>query len=866
MLFLTIIFATVVSAASPLEHGHHEATLLNRASCGREAKCEEHDNLTCFGSPLPYTSTTIELVDDAGNQRDVEERLSHWEVNLRQLPRCWPVIQPLLCSLYRPPCKNNSVHLISAKLCEAARRACSIIMPTDSVEWPHFLRCEQDIFSRACKSEMRKSETPKIRFNLTGYCPSPLVATSDRESWFSEIDGCGISCRENPLISVEEQAEKSWYDAWFVFFSASCCILTVVMHVADWRSSLKYPSRMRIYFAVCILIVCAGYAAQFIVGRDPILCKKDGTIRRGEPSAKENLVCVANFVACYYFQNAAYAWFTLICYAMYVSIFLLPSQGLSAGDYWKSKSTYFHLIAWSVPLVFTIFVIALSEIEADSTTGVCSVGQHSVLSRILLVVLPCAGAFLSGSWFLVRLMYLLDRRKNSTKAILNEESRAHIVKAIIRLRIFLIVSLAMAMTTGFCLLYEFRHLDLWRASIREHFSCRVNPSQPSGEELNHDMDTTSCDLKNKPSIIMLHTHLIVLALACLILLIVTLHSSVAAAWKQAFSKYILRSKTETAAIPFTDVIATLFEQVKKETDGEEIADSVSHNLNASYANMYSGLGYGVMPQVMVNRRYSSTSDVSRQTTKWMQSIARKRKTRKERDRPRLTEKTTSTGDIGYATMPLLPNQLKQQEQSSVPQRLPIQKSMVNKKDLINPPFTHGMSAEGRQHRLCPFRPKPRPSSKPPQPPTVAFPPIPAPGQQPMYAPLSRTVPAQGALTMHMPFAFPPHGFPLMDPYTGYPIGSFSPYFTPFPPPYPTVPTTNTDFIPFPDVDNINSPLIPLRAHETGSETSFHMVVPSDTEYDTDLYRPQTAVLRDPRQPKAGRLSAPPKGRNGFLSS
>lgn len=47
------------------------------------------------------------------------------------------------------------------------------------------------------------------------------------------------------------------------------------------------------YLYVC----CYRWLVQFGVGsRDDIVCSKDGTRRKGEPSAEENLTCVAVFV------------------------------------------------------------------------------------------------------------------------------------------------------------------------------------------------------------------------------------------------------------------------------------------------------------------------------------------------------------------------------------------------------------------------------------------------------------------------------------------------------------------------------------------------------------------------------------------
>lgn len=47
----------------------------------------------------------------------------------------------------------------------------------------------------------------------------------------------------------------------------------------------------------CFLYVFCRWLAQFIFdSKEDIVCSKDGTIRKGEPSAGENLSCVVIFV------------------------------------------------------------------------------------------------------------------------------------------------------------------------------------------------------------------------------------------------------------------------------------------------------------------------------------------------------------------------------------------------------------------------------------------------------------------------------------------------------------------------------------------------------------------------------------------
>lgn len=873
-----VVFVVVLVAGntvSALEIAHYERSLQYRSVCTRQATCQEHNNLTCFGSQLPYISTTVELVDDAENQREVDERLTQLEAGLRKVPRCWQLAQPLLCSLYRPPCKNNSVHLISNTLCESARKACKIIMPqvgpqVGNVEWPYFLRCEQDVFfTKGCKNDATKSDIPKIRFNLSHECPTPLIHTTNRHSWYSEIDYCGISCTENPLISREEQTTKRWYDAWFVIVSVFCCLLTLLLYVPYSRSQnrLTYPDRLKFWFTVCLFIVCGGHCAQFLGLRELMLCNGDGTIRRDEPSPNWSLACLTNFVACYYFLNAAYVWFVIICGALNKSVLVVPLQNRSEADYWKSKFSYFHLSAWCFPLIMCVAVVVGPGIEADSIKGVCFVGRSSVLYRELLVSLPFLLALLIGALFLVHLTYKLHQRKYSSTTMLKEDSHKSIGKAMRRLQMFFLVMLGIGLITGFSLWYEATRYELWRTSTREHFACQLNVVQQPSDELNHAMETTSCELKDKPNLVILQIQLLVLPLACFTLLLATCKSSVAEACKHVFAKFVLRKKTQPPGKGFTQEIAALFAQ---EQDDEEEdhgpGDSVSQNLSSSYANMFSGMGYNVLSHqpVMIGRRYSSTSDVSHQTSNYMSSRALKRKTRKERNRQRVAEKTAvSKGENGDITVPFLPSQ----EQPSISQETQIRKRVLTQEDIVNSPFMHGMSGEARENRLYPYWRKPRPPGK--LPPASKVPKLPLPPliPPPIYSSLAGGLPrAAGPHPMQVPFAFPPQPCSLIDVYTGFPIAACPHYFAPYgimPAPAPV----NNDFMPFHDLDNIKSPIIPLRAHETGSETSYRVIVPSDTEYDTDAYRPQTAIPRNHARSKAtGRSSAPFKMPGGFVSN
>lgn len=111
----------------------------------------------------------------------------------------------------------------------------------------------------------------------------------------------------------------------------------------------------------------------------------------------ENLSCVIVFVLVYYFLMAAMVWFVILTYAWHMTFQALGT----IQDRINKKSAYFHLIAWCVPLVLTVAIMALGRIDGNSMTGICFVGyaDHAAKSFVLGPVLI---AVLVGGYFLCR--------------------------------------------------------------------------------------------------------------------------------------------------------------------------------------------------------------------------------------------------------------------------------------------------------------------------------------------------------------------------------------------------------------------------------------------------------------------------------
>jgi hypothetical protein len=66
-----------------------------------------------------------------------------------------------------------------------------------------------------------------VKFNTSSRCMPPLVATSMVSSWYPNVDGCGLQCR-NPMLSDDEHNSAHKFVAIIGSVSLLCTLFTVV--------------------------------------------------------------------------------------------------------------------------------------------------------------------------------------------------------------------------------------------------------------------------------------------------------------------------------------------------------------------------------------------------------------------------------------------------------------------------------------------------------------------------------------------------------------------------------------------------------------------------------------------------------------
>lgn len=115
--------------------------LFHKVTQGFNYKCEMLEEPTCLGTKLMYNFTTLELVTDSPTQQAAKEKLGEWK-GLKFLSKCWTVLQPLLCQVYKPRCQNSSVKLPCREQCHATRKPCEVVERYHK-KWPDFLQCDR---------------------------------------------------------------------------------------------------------------------------------------------------------------------------------------------------------------------------------------------------------------------------------------------------------------------------------------------------------------------------------------------------------------------------------------------------------------------------------------------------------------------------------------------------------------------------------------------------------------------------------------------------------------------------------------------------------------------------------------------------
>lgn len=515
--------------------------------CKKTATCEALKYNACLGSHLPYGLTSTALAEDSSSQEDAHDKLLLWS-GLRNAPRCWDVIQPLLCAVYMPKCEGGKVELPSQGLCQATRGPCAIVERERG--WPDFLKCSTPRFPEGCTNEVQN-----IKFNSSGQCEAPLVRTDNPKSWYEDVEGCGIQC-QNPLFTEREHREMHDYIAAFSSVTVFCTFFTLATFVSDWKNSNRYPAVILFYVNACFFVGSIGWLAQFMDGaRGEIVCRADGTMRLGEPTSNETLSCVIIFVIVYYSLMSGVIWFVMLTYAWHASFKALGTtyQPLSG------RTSYFHLVTWSIPFVLTVAILAVAQVDGDSVSGICFVGYKNYRYRAGFVLAPIGVVLIVGGYFLIKGVMTLFSIKSNHPGLLSEKAASKINETMVRLGIFGFLAFGFVLITFGCHFYDFFNQAEWERSFREYVLCEANVTIAAQT----NKPIPDCEIKNRPSLLVEKINLFAMFGTGIAMSTWVWTKATLLIWKRTWCRIIGRSDDEPKRIKKSKMIAKAFSKRKE---------------------------------------------------------------------------------------------------------------------------------------------------------------------------------------------------------------------------------------------------------------------------------------------------------------
>lgn len=285
-----------------------------------------------------------------------------------------------------------------------------------------------------------------------------LHKIQESSQYYNQISTGGLkNCAMNCTTPYFNEEERTFTSFWIGLWSILCCVstsLTILTYLID-MTRFKYPERPIIFLSGCYFMVSLGYIIRLIVGHEGVACD-GGQIRYSTTGPAS---CVTTFLLIYFFGMASSLWWVVLSFTWF----------LSAGLKWGSEaissySQYFHIIAWLIPSVKTIAVLAMSSVDGDPVSGICFVGNQNLNNLRGFVLIPLFVYLIIGSTFLIAGFVSLFRIRNVIKNT-NGGKIEKLERLMIRIGVFSLLYTIPATIVLACYFYEQHLKERWEKTV-----------------------------------------------------------------------------------------------------------------------------------------------------------------------------------------------------------------------------------------------------------------------------------------------------------------------------------------------------------------------------------------------------------------
>jgi frizzled protein 1/7 len=383
------------------------------ASLAPRLKCD-----TCQGFSVPFCAT-------AGyNMTKLPNRFGHSESQIQTklkmlkplgMTDCHKDLRQFVCLFYMPFCGYGRNPLLPCRQqCEQIQSQCRkqieyfkfgwLLNEINCQDLPSYSSDEMKCAGYAGEGGTSLSESLAPADTSQIQCTQPekmecpaelemLAGDSPSKYNFLGLANCGPPCTDHFWTEAEIKLSRKWILGWGVLCLIST-LFTVCTYLID-RERFRYPERPIVFLAACYLIVSVVYITGFFMDFDVSCTRNNKDLENPFFSQNPTLVviqgtknqaCTVLFMILYFSTMASSIWWLVLCVNWFLAAVLKWS-----GEAIENQSQYFHLVAWAVPAITTVSVLALGRIEGDPLSGICSVGQYDTQSLQIFLLWPQLG-------------------------------------------------------------------------------------------------------------------------------------------------------------------------------------------------------------------------------------------------------------------------------------------------------------------------------------------------------------------------------------------------------------------------------------------------------------------------------------------
>ena len=367
--------------------------------------------------------------------------------------------QVFACLTQFPQCAQGS--LVSNRLpcrdfCSQVRQDCSHVFSVATIGNPviePFNCIQYDTIN--CVSHLSEEGRALVAKIVEAPTPSPP----------SELGNCTMRVIQEGYF---REGERTFAKVWIALWSTLCFVSTVVTLLTFFldRTRFHYPWRPIVYLALTFLLHSLSYFLALALGPKLILrpTEDDSVVKTKAEWEWLHAPCIITFSLLFYTAIASALWWVILTLCWFLA------ASLSWGNEAIAQlAPFYHVVAWSIPLILTIILLAAKVIGGDDLTGVCNVirdhNEESFYGLFLGFILPMCLILISGvTLMVVGFLGIVRVRHHMHK---KGEQTHSLDKLSIRMGIFNVIYLVPATIVIGCALYELIDQPAWCPAISE---------------------------------------------------------------------------------------------------------------------------------------------------------------------------------------------------------------------------------------------------------------------------------------------------------------------------------------------------------------------------------------------------------------